>query len=46
VAWKLAQRIPPLNTPLDLAVELKWNHFNGRKLLQVGLIDWRKTPPL
>lgn len=41
VAWKLAHRLPPLHTPLDLAVELKWNHFNGRKLLQMGLIDWR-----
>lgn len=42
VAWKLAHRIPPLQTPLELAVELKWNHFNGRRLLQLGLIDWRK----
>jgi single-stranded-DNA-specific exonuclease len=41
VAWKMAQRLPPAHRPLDLAVELKWNHFNGRKLLQVGLIDWR-----
>lgn len=43
VAWKLAHRLPPVGVPLDLAVELKWNHFNGRKLLQLGLIDWRKT---
>ncbi len=41
VAWKMAQRLPPTHRPLDFAVELKWNHFNGRKLLQVGLIDWR-----
>jgi single-stranded-DNA-specific exonuclease len=43
VAWKLANRMPPVHAPLDLAVELKWNHFNGRKLLQVGLIDWRRA---
>ena len=43
VAWKLAHRQPPIGIPLDLAVELKWNHFNGRKLLQVGLIDWRRS---
>ncbi len=43
VAWKLAHRLPPLGTPLDLAVELKWNHFNGRRLLQLGLIDWRTS---
>jgi single-stranded-DNA-specific exonuclease len=42
VAWKLAHKLPPAGIPLDLAVELKWNYFNGRKLLQVGLIDWRK----
>jgi len=41
VAWKLAHRLPPTGVPLDLAVELKWNHFNHRKLLQLGLIDWR-----
>lgn len=44
VAWKFAHRLPPIGTPIDLAVELKWNHFNGRKLLQLGLIDWRHTP--
>lgn len=41
VAWKMADRLPPTVVPLDLAVELHWNHFNGRKLLQMGLIDWR-----
>lgn len=43
VAWKMAHRLPPLGVPLDLAVELKWNHFNDRKLLQLGLIDWRRS---
>jgi len=43
VAWKMAHRLPPLGAPLDFAVELKWNHFNNRKLLQIGLIDWRKA---
>ncbi|MES2696196.1 MAG: single-stranded-DNA-specific exonuclease RecJ, partial [Verrucomicrobiota bacterium] len=41
VAWKLAHRPPPLGVPLDFAVELAWNHFNDRKLLQLELIDWR-----
>jgi hypothetical protein len=26
-----------------LAVELKWNHFNQRRLLQLVLADWRPT---
>ena len=41
VAWKQAANRPPRGVPIDLAVELKWNHFNGRKLLQLGLVDWR-----
>ena len=41
VAWKMADRIPPMGVPLDLAVELNWNFFNDRKLLQLELVDWR-----
>ncbi len=43
VAWKMARRMPPVGVPLDLAVELAWNHFNDRRLLQLELIDWRPT---
>lgn len=41
VAWKMADRLPPAGEPLDLAVHLRWNHFNDRKLLQLDLVDWR-----
>jgi len=41
VAWKMADRLPPVGESLDLAVQLRWNHFNGRKLLQLELVDWR-----
>lgn len=41
VAWKLADRLPPVGEPLDLAFELVWNRFNGRRLLQIELLDWR-----
>lgn len=41
VAWKMAGRKPPVGQPIDLAVELKWNHYGGRRLLQLGLVDWR-----
>ena len=44
VAWKMAERLPPLGVPLDLAIELNWNFFNDRKMLQLELIDWRTTP--
>ena len=43
VAWKMAVRQPPLGVPLDFAGELKWNHSNKRTLLQLGLIDWRRS---
>ncbi|MDB6094063.1 MAG: single-stranded-DNA-specific exonuclease RecJ [Verrucomicrobia bacterium] len=41
VAWKMAHRLPPVGVKLDLAVQITWNHFNDRKLLQLELIDWR-----
>ncbi len=41
VAWKMADRLPPAGRRVDLAFELVWNHFNGRKLLQLELLDWR-----
>jgi single-stranded-DNA-specific exonuclease len=41
VAWKQAQRIPPIGVPVDLAVEVAWNIHNDRKLLQMELLDWR-----
>jgi single-stranded-DNA-specific exonuclease len=43
VAWKMAARLPPVGVRLDLAVQITWNHFNDRKLLQLELIDWRKA---
>jgi single-stranded-DNA-specific exonuclease len=43
VAWKMARRLPPAGVPLDLAVELAWNYFNHRKLLQLTLVDWRPS---
>jgi len=44
VAWKMAHKLPPVGKPIDLAVELTWNYFNDRKLLQLELVDWRPTP--
>ncbi len=43
VAWKLAHRLPPVGEPVDLAVQLGWNIYNDRKLLQMELLDWRLT---
>jgi single-stranded-DNA-specific exonuclease len=41
VAWKLAHRLPPVGAAVDLAVQLAWNNYNDRKLLQMELLDWR-----
>jgi single-stranded-DNA-specific exonuclease len=43
VAWKLAHRLPPVGVPLDLAVQVAWNVYNDRKLLQMELLDWRPS---
>jgi len=41
VAWKMANKLPPSYEPIDIAVGLHWNHFNGRKSLQLEMLDWR-----
>jgi single-stranded-DNA-specific exonuclease len=43
VAWKMASRPPPCGPALDLAVGLHWNHFGGRRFLQIELVDWRRS---
>jgi single-stranded-DNA-specific exonuclease len=43
VAWKMADRMPPVGVPVDLAVKLNWNFFNDRKSLQLELVDWRPS---
>ena len=43
VAWNMAHRLPPAGEPIDLAVHLRWNHFNDRKLMQLELVDWRAS---
>ncbi|MBC2607547.1 single-stranded-DNA-specific exonuclease RecJ [Pelagicoccus albus] len=41
VAWKMADRIPPATTPVDIAFRLVWNTFGNKKALQLELVDWR-----
>jgi len=41
VAWKMSDRLPPVGPPLELAVQLNWNYYNGRRTLQLELLDWR-----
>lgn len=46
VAWKMAERLPPVGQALELAIQLNWNHYNGRKTLQMELLDWRLAAPV
>ena len=41
IAWNLADRIPPLGQPLEMAARLTWNQWRGKRSLQLELIDWR-----
>lgn len=44
IGWKMSDNMPPSNTPVNLAVKYAYNHWNGRKIPQLELIDW-KLPP-
>lgn len=41
VAWRKADRLPPVGTPFEMAVRISWNFYNGRQYPQAELIDWR-----
>lgn len=43
VAWKMARRLPPAGLPVDIAFKLVWNQFNGRRMLQMQVLDWRPS---
>ena len=41
VAWRMADRMPEAGRPVDLAVKLQWNRWQGRSLPQAEILDWR-----
>ena len=41
IAWRLATRMPEVGRAVDLAVKLQWNRWQGRKIPQVEILDWR-----
>jgi single-stranded-DNA-specific exonuclease len=45
VAWNMSREIPPIGQPVDIAYQLQWNRYNGRKLLQLDLQTWRLAEP-
>ncbi len=43
IAWNMGDKLPPTSFPLDLAFRFRWNNWNGRRLPQMVLSDWRKS---
>lgn len=43
IAWNMGDDVPPTSYELDLAFRFRWNHWNGRKLPQMVLRDWRRS---
>jgi len=41
VAWRMANRLPEVGRAVDLVVKLQWNRWQGRKLPQAEILDWR-----
>lgn len=41
IAWNQADRVPPTDQALELAVRLSWNTWRGKRNLQLELVDWR-----
>jgi len=41
IAWRMSHRIPEVGKSVDLAVKLAWNRWQGRKSIQVEIVDWR-----
>jgi single-stranded-DNA-specific exonuclease len=40
VAWRMGERMPKANTPLDLAARLTWNVWKGQRTPQLQVEDW------
>jgi len=41
IAWRMADRTPPPGQPIDIAVRLSWNRWQGRRTAQAEIVDWR-----
>ena len=41
IAWKMAHSVPAAAQPLDMAVRLNWNYWNGRRNAQAQIVSWR-----
>ena len=43
IAWNMGESLPPASRAVDLAFRFRWNSWNGKKMPQMVLVDWRMT---
>ncbi len=41
VAWHFGKNKPPVNKPTDFAIKIGWNRWNGKRIPQIEVLDWR-----
>ena len=41
IAWNMGESIPPVSRAVDLAFRFRWNSWNGKRMPQMVLVDWR-----
>ena len=42
IGWNLDVHALPLHTSLDLAVQFSWSYWQGRRFVQIVLVDWKR----
>jgi single-stranded-DNA-specific exonuclease len=45
IGFRMAEKIPPLNSQIDLAFVPEWNEWNGSKNIQLRMEDLRSSSP-
>jgi single-stranded-DNA-specific exonuclease len=44
VGWNMADNVPPVGSPVDLAARFHWNVWRGDRSPRLTLMDWRPVP--
>jgi single-stranded-DNA-specific exonuclease len=45
IYWNGARHIPPIHQALDLAIQVSWEYWQGRRSVSIQLIDWKLSSP-
>ncbi|MBC2602365.1 single-stranded-DNA-specific exonuclease RecJ [Puniceicoccus vermicola] len=46
IGWRMAERMPPVGSEIDLALRLSRSWWRGRESVRGELVDWRQAEPL